>query len=275
MVGTPTRTVSTTTSRDGTAIGYWSSGEGPPLLLVHGGFGDHSRWDALRPHLEAHFTVHAMDRRGRGASGDGPDYDATREFEDVAAVVDAIAARGRTSVDVYGVSSGASYALNAAALTGSIRRLVLYEPPAGTTAEDLVPAGLLERLEALLATGERERVVEVFFREALGLTPEELEVMRAQPSWQGRVEAAHTFPRELATPPERWFDAQQAASVAVPVLMLQGSESPETLLQATHKVAAALPDVRVAVLEGQAHSADFLAPELVAKELLAFLGDPR
>ena len=275
MVGTPTRTVSTTTSRDGTAIGYWSSGVGPPLLLVHGGFGDHTRWDALRPHLEPYFTVHAMDRRGRGASGDGPDYDAAREFEDVAAAVDAIAAHAGVSVDVYGVSSGASYALNAAALTGSIRRLVLYEPAAGSAAEDLVPDEFLERLEAMLAAGERERVVEAFFGEALGLTPEELETMRAQPSWQGRVESAHTFPRELATPPERWFDAQRAASVAVPVLMLQGSESPEALIRDTQKVATALPDVRIAVLEGQAHSADFLAPALVAKELLAFLRDPR
>ena len=59
----------------------------------------------------------------------------------------------------------------------------------------------------------------------------------------------------------------------VPVLMLQGSDSPETLVRDTQKVTAALPDARVAVLEGQAHSADFLAPELVAKELLAFLGE--
>ena len=67
-------------SRDGTDIGYWISGEGPPLLLVHGAFGDHARWDALRPYLEPHFTVHAMDRRGRGASGDAADYAVEREF---------------------------------------------------------------------------------------------------------------------------------------------------------------------------------------------------
>ena len=261
-------------SQDGTAIGYWTSGTGPPLLLVHGGFGDHSRWDALRPHLESHVTVHAMDRRGRGASGDGPDYDVAREAEDVAAVVDAIAAGAGTSVDVYGVSSGASYALAAAALTDHIGRLVLYEPAAGS-AEDLVPPEFLDRLEAMLADGQREKLVEAFFREALGLTPEQLETMRAQPSWQGRVDAAHTFPRELATPPERWFDARQAAGVTVPVLMLQGSETDAALARDTQTVAAALPDVRIVVLEGQAHSADFLAPELVAEKLLAFLREPR
>jgi hypothetical protein len=39
-------------------------------------------------------------------------------------------------------------------------------------------------------------------------------------------------------------------------------------------VADAVPDTRIVVLEGQAHSADFLAPELVAEKLLAFLGAP-
>lgn len=270
MMETQLTTVSTTTSRDGTEIGYWTSGQGPPLLLVHGGFGDHTRWDALRPYLEPHVTVHAMDRRGRGASGDGPDYDVAREFEDVAAVVDAIAESAGTDVDVYGVSSGASYALAAEALTTRIRRLVLYEPDAGS-AGDLVPAGIVERLEALLADGAAEQAVETFFRDVLGLNADEIATMRAQESWPGRVACAHTFPRELATPPDRWFDARQAAKVNVPVLMLQGSESPEPLVRDSQKVAAALPDVRIAVLEGQAHSADFLAPELVAGELLSFL----
>lgn len=269
-MGATTRTATTTTSRDGTEIGYWTSGRGPALLLVHGGFGDHSRWDALRPYLEPHATVHAMDRRGRGASGDAPDYAVEREFEDVAAVIDAISAATGTSIDVYGVSSGASYALAAAAMTGNVRRLVLYEPSAGG-ADELVPPEFVDRLQALLAAGEREQVVEAFFRDALGLSPDELETMRSQPSWRGRVEAAHTFPRERATPPERWFDARAAAEVTVPVLMLQGSESSDALKRDTQRVATALPDVRIAVLQGQAHSADFLAPELVAAELLTFV----
>ncbi len=271
MSATHTRSVSTTVSRDGTEIGYWTSGQGPPLLLVHGGFGDHTRWGALRPHLESHVTVHAMDRRGRGASGDAAEYDLAREAEDVAAVLDTISASSGAPVDVYGVSSGASYALAAAGVTDNIRRLVLYEPPAGSAVE-LVPAELRERLDVLLAAGERAQLVETFFRDALGLGPDGLAELKAQPSWRGRVEAAHTFPRELATPPERWFDPAQAAQVTVPVLMLQGTETGQALVRDTQKVAAALPDVRIALLEGQAHSADLLAPELVARELLAFLG---
>jgi pimeloyl-ACP methyl ester carboxylesterase len=77
-------TVTRVVSGDGTAIAYWTSGVGPPLVLVHGTTADPTRWRPLLPYLEPHATVHAIDRRGRGASGDAPDYQVTREFEDVA-----------------------------------------------------------------------------------------------------------------------------------------------------------------------------------------------
>ena len=57
-------------SRDGTEITYWTSGGGPPLVLAHGAPADHTRWRPLLPYLEPYVTVHAIDRRGRGASGD-------------------------------------------------------------------------------------------------------------------------------------------------------------------------------------------------------------
>lgn len=78
-------------SLDGTEIAYWTGGTGPPLVVVHGTPADHTRWRPLLPHLEPHATVHAMDRRGRCGSGDGPRYALAREFEDVAAAVDAVA----------------------------------------------------------------------------------------------------------------------------------------------------------------------------------------
>jgi peptide-methionine (S)-S-oxide reductase len=82
--------MATITSKDGTRIAYSRSGSGPPLVLVHGTTADHTRWARVLPELEPHFTVYAMDRRGRGGSGDAADYAIEREFEDVAAVVDAI-----------------------------------------------------------------------------------------------------------------------------------------------------------------------------------------
>ena len=270
MTRTDDVTLAHTTSRDGTRIGYFTTGEGPPLVLVHGGLGDHTRWGELLPYLEPHRTVHAMDRRGRGTSGDGPDYAPQREFEDVAAVVDAVAERSGSAVDLYGISNGATFALGAAALTDNIRRLALYEPGIAD-AEDLVPPELEERLDALLADGDNEGLVETFFREALGCGDGDLATMRAQPSWPARVAVAHTLPRELRNTPEQLFDPARAATVTVPTLLLQGSESPESLRADVRRVADAVPDTRIAILEGQAHSADFLAPQLVAEPLLAFL----
>lgn len=74
-------------SQDGTRIAVWRSGEGAPLVLVHGTVADHSRWAPVLPAFEARFTVLAIDRRGRGQSGDADDYALERESEDVAAVV--------------------------------------------------------------------------------------------------------------------------------------------------------------------------------------------
>src|SRR5918994_4419958 len=152
------------TSKDGTAIAYWTSGDGPPLVLVHGTPADHTRWRPLLPYLESYTTVHAMDRRGRGGSGDGPEYALEREYEDVAAVVDAVAEASGSAVDVYGHSHGGLCAFGAAMLTSNIHKLVLYEGwPAPNPEALAIPSDVQERMDALLAEGERERALEVFF----------------------------------------------------------------------------------------------------------------
>ena len=259
-----------TASRDGTEIGYFSGGEGPPVVLVHGGLGDHTRWDALRPYLEPHFTVHAMDRRGRGASGDGPEHQLEREFEDVVAVVEAVADRSGSAVAVYGHSYGGLCALGAATLTSGIDRLVLYEgwPPVDPAAWT-PPPGSLERLEELLAAGDRQALLETFLREFVKMSEQEIDAYRQQPSWQGRVAAAHTIIREERAFQGRAFDPEEAAGIAVPTLLMVGED--QTLDWQAETVRDALPDPRICVLEGQSHTADILAPELVAEHLIPFL----
>src|SRR5918998_1211125 len=111
-------------SRDGTRIAYRRIGEGPPLVLVHGAAADRGRWSPVLPALEKRFTVYAIDRRGRGGSGDAGSYTMEREFEDVATVVDSIG----EPVNLLGHSYGALCALEAALLSRNIRKLVLYEP---------------------------------------------------------------------------------------------------------------------------------------------------
>ncbi|TVR30523.1 MAG: alpha/beta hydrolase [Nitriliruptor sp.] len=259
------------TSRDGTQIGYFTSGEGPPLVLVHGTASDHTRWDALRGHLEAQVTVHAVDRRGRGASGDGPDYAIEREYEDVAAVIDAVAGAAGCAVDVYGHSYGGVYAFGGAALAPNLRRLVLYEGwPTSGPAPFLPPAELVTRLEALLAEGDREGVVETVARELANMTDEEIAAYRAHPSWPARVAAAHTIPREAATISELSIDPAQIRGLTVPTLLLIGEQSPDWVPEA-YGLAEALQAAHVEALDGQGHAADALAPERVAEHVLRFL----
>src|SRR5918997_49564 len=182
----------TVTSADGTRIACWRSGEGAPLVLVHGTAADHGRWRAVLPAFEQRFSVLAVDRRGRGDSGDSDGYDIQWEFEDVAAVVDSL---GEPAF-LLGHSYGGLVALEAALRTENVRKLVLYDPGIEVAGEEVSPQDVIERLEMLLEAGDRDGVVETTMREVAGLPPETVEYMRSQPAWQARVDAAHTIPRE-------------------------------------------------------------------------------
>ncbi len=269
MTDAASLTMTSIPSWDGTPIACFASGDGPPLVLVHGVLGDHTRWEVLRPQLDGHATVYAIDRRGRGASSDHERYDVEREFEDVAAIVDALAAHHGATVDVYGHSGGASFALGAATLTANVGGLVLYEPPVDPGA--LLPAGFLDRLEGLLAAGDHDGVVEIFCREVLHMPEEQLAVYREHPSWAARVAAAPTLPRELAIPPERLFDPDRVGQVAAPTLVLTGDQTPAGFSAGVEVVAAAIPGAQVRFLHGQGHTADVVAPALVAEQVLTFL----
>jgi pimeloyl-ACP methyl ester carboxylesterase len=190
---------STVVSADGTEIAYWTSGEGRPLVLVHGGAADHTRWAPLLRFLEQHVAVHAIDRRGRGASGDASEYRLEREYEDVAAVVDAVAEASGDRVAVYGHSHGGIVAFGAAALTANLRRLVLYEGwPVPDPSIYALPAQVIEEMTRLLRAGDLDGVVESIFRAVEDVSDEDMAAIRSAPSWSGRIAAAHTLPRELA-----------------------------------------------------------------------------
>jgi pimeloyl-ACP methyl ester carboxylesterase len=274
MKRTAEQTLRQVVSRNGTRIGYFTSGQGSPLVLVHGLLGDHTRWEAMRPHLEPHFTVHAMDRRGRAASGDAPEYAFEREFEDVAAVVDAVAEGTGTSVDVIGSFGGAIYSLGAAALSSNIRRLVLFEPTSAEVAR-LLPSELPERLDALLAKGDHEGVLVESYRAIVGLSAEEIDHVRSQSAWPNRVAAAHTVPRELRAALDRAFSAARAQNITLPVLVLVGSDTPRPYRDSAEAMAAVLPNAKLVTLDGQGHGAEMFAPEAVAEPVVTFLHEGR
>jgi pimeloyl-ACP methyl ester carboxylesterase len=258
----------TVTSRDGTPIALWRSGTGPPLLLVHGTVSDHATvWHLVLPALERHFTVYAMDRRGRGGSGDTPPYDLQREAEDVAAVVDSIG----EPVNVLGHSYGGLCAIEAALLTGNVRRLIIYEGVTlhGTNA---VRPGVVDRLEARLQAGDMEGMLTAFLHEVAGASPEEIELLRSQrEAWAVRMQNAPTIPRELRALEVYTFAPDAFSNLQIATLLLVGEESPPHELENARGVAEALPDARVVVLPGQQHIAMHTAPELFVGEVVRFL----
>jgi pimeloyl-ACP methyl ester carboxylesterase len=260
--------VQTFTSRDGTSVACFGSGAGPPLVLVHGTTADHARWAPVLAGFEAQFTVYAMDRRGRGASGDAAAYAIEREFEDVAAVVDGL----DEPVNLVGHSYGAICSAEAALLARNVRKLVLYEPPI-PTGVSIYPPGLVERLQAHLDAGDRAGVVTTFMREAVRLPDAQLERMKGAPAWPGRVAAAHTIVRELRAHESYQLVGQKFQGLRTPTLLLLGGASPPFFGAAIDAAHAAIPGSRVCVLPGQHHVAIDSAPELFVREGLGFLAE--
>ena len=261
----------TVASRDGTRIAYWQSGHGDPLVLVHGTTSDHTRWTPLLELLEPHATVYAMDRRGRPGSGDADPYAIEREFEDVAAVVDAVANETGIAVDLFGHSFGALCSLEAAMLTPDIRRLALYEAPIGA-AELPGLAVLLDDLDQLVASGRDGDAIERFFRDCVGTPEPELELLKDTDAWAIRVANARTMLRELRAAGSYQFDAGRFRSMSVPTVVLVGDDRPAGTQRPGEEVTTALPNATLVILDGQHHMAMDTAPQRFVDRLVDFFG---
>jgi len=249
--------MSSVQSADGTTIAVDRSGHGPALILVVGAFCDRSSPASLAATLGSAFTVYSYDRRGRGDSGDRPPYAVEREVEDLAAVV---AAAGGPAF-VFGHSSGAALALEAAAAGVPMTKVAAYEPP--YTGGDFPPAGFAAELAALAAGGQRGAAAEQFLR-STGAPAEAVAGMRSSPYWPRMESLAHTLPYDITLCNGGVVPADRLAGVQVPVLALAGGKSPEWARTAVEEIAAVTPDGRSQVLDGQDHGPadEALAPVL-------------
>ena len=254
-------------SADGTSIAVWVEGTGPALVMVHGSIADHTTFEPFVAVLRHDMTTFSMDRRGFGASGDTLAYAIEREFEDVAAVIDAVAARTGGPVAVWGHSYGANCAMGGAALTANVHHLVLYEPSLGIP----YPPGSIERIEAALARGDHDAAIAAVLVDILEMTDDEIDVYRSSPLWPVRLAAAPTIPRECRTE-EGWvYQPGQFDAIAAPTLLLTGSDSVPAVTEATDLAAAAIPDATIRVLDGHAHFAHRTDPATVAEIVRHFV----
>jgi pimeloyl-ACP methyl ester carboxylesterase len=145
---------------------------------------------------------------------------------------------------------------------------VLYEPPMGGV---LATDAWLERFRRNIAAGDRDRAVTDFLADVGGYSQAEIDAMRGTPVWDARLEIVPTAIRELEAEAAYRLPAAELSTLAVPVLLLVGSRSPEWARRSTTAYAEAIPGAEVVTLEGQGHGATSAAPGLVAAELLRFL----
>ncbi len=262
-------------SRDGTPVAVFGLGRSRsgtrPLLLVHGTSGDHRTWRVAGPILAQRRRVAAMDRRGRGDSGDAAAWAVEREVEDVAVVAEALAAESGASVDVVGHSLGGRLALAAALQTPAIRRVAVYEAMVSRSAAE--PA-LVAELRSRLDAGDLDGLLAAFMTDVVGMPAEELTAFRADPIWERRAGAGPTIVRELEAAVSAPALALEAlARVRVPVLQLVGSASPSRFLDGARALATRLADGRLEVIDGARHGAHHSHAAEFCARVEAFLDD--
>jgi pimeloyl-ACP methyl ester carboxylesterase len=256
------------TSRDGTRIAYDTWGNGPALILVNGALADRSGNAELAQLLAGQFKVYSYDRRGRGDSSDTKPYSVKREIEDIEALID----RAGGSAYVYGKSSGASLALQAAAALGDkIKKLAVYEAPY-SDAEGAAKEWkeFAAKLNGLLIADRRADATTQFLKFS-GAPDEVLAKLKASPAWPGMVAMAPTLTYDIAVlGDDRAVPVGIAAKVKAITLVMDGGASLEPLpfmRPTADKLARTIPGAQRHIVEGQSHD---VSPKSLAPILLKF-----
>jgi pimeloyl-ACP methyl ester carboxylesterase len=252
------------TASTGTQISYSVEGNGPPLVLIHGGFSDHeTNWSFVAPLFQRDFTVYAIARRGRGATAATTGHTLEDEAQDIVDVIRGIG----TPVYLVGHSYGAHCALlAAAALPDRVDKLVLYEPAWPTA----MRPDALAALETLAAAGAWDQFAFAFFANTLHVPIDELEAVRTSELWPPIVADAPATLGDLRAFVAYRFDERRFAGLKIPVMLQIGSESPRDLY-VTDALASVLSRARIETLAGQAHEGMTTAPEQYARATTRFL----
>lgn len=258
----------TVTSKDGTRIAYDQTGQGEPLIIVDGALCYRASGPSgdLAKLLQSNYTVITYDRRGRGDSGDTQPYAVESEVEDIEALINAVGG----SAFVYGVSSGAALALEAANRLKSIKKLGVYEAP--FIVDDTFPArppDLVARTEGLIADGKRGAAVKLFMK-TVGVPSIFVMIMPLMPAWSKMTVVAHTIPYDYRTlgdtgagkplPADHW------QAVTAPTLVMDGGKSPAYMRHGMQSLAKVLPNAQYRTLDGQTHIVNAAAHAPVLKE---------
>jgi 2-succinyl-6-hydroxy-2,4-cyclohexadiene-1-carboxylate synthase len=261
---------------DGLRLHVQVSGDGTPLVLLHGFTGSAESWSALRPRLAAGHRVLAVDLPGHGRS-DAPEdaqrYALHRLADDLATVLDAF---GETRVAVLGYSLGARAALAFAARhPARIGALVLVSASPGIA--DQAARAIRAAADAELAGWIEHHGLAAFVDrwEALPLW----ESQRALPAAVRQVLRAQRLagnPRGLAN---SLRGAGQGAApplgsaleaVVAPALLVAGALDTRYVALG-ESLARELPNARLVVVPGAGHAVALERPDDLLHHVLEFL----
>jgi pimeloyl-ACP methyl ester carboxylesterase len=269
----------TVTSRDGTAIGYVTVGDGEGMLVLGGAWRTGRDYMPFGRALADWFAVHLIDRRGRGRSGpQGQSYSIEREIEDLIAVQAQTGAR-----KVFGHSYGGLVALEAARRSSAFTDVVVYEP--GVSIGGSIPMGWMARYGELLAAGDRRGAFAVMVRGAGGAPP----IVEHLPVWYLRLllrvvirdrawrridslmEASLAEHTQVGALDEDTAD-RYGAITARTVLLGGGKSRSRFTTVPFAALTAAVPDATAEIIPGLDHLApDEKAPAVVAARVREYL----
>jgi pimeloyl-ACP methyl ester carboxylesterase len=261
------------TSADGTRIACEMVGSGQPVILIGGILSDRSSLAEVAVGVSAAATAVTYDRRDRGESNGAAIYAVSREIEDLAA----IAALFDAPPVLFGHSSGAGLAIEAAAAGLRVAGLILYEPPYGPDDADsrAEAAAFARSIRSMLEAGDRSGAVACFFQ-AMGLSPEEVDALSSDPGYVARAPTmVHDFAvmgqidRGGAVPTEL------LGKIRIPALILTGEQSPTFFGEIAADVAAALPNGTLRKVPEADHSARSDSIPKVVLEFVSSLGEIR
>ncbi len=268
---------SVTTSADGTTIAYETVGSGDGVIVVGGVLRSASDYTAIAQVLAASFTVHVMDRRGRGASGpQGRSYSIDKECEDLLAVQASTGAER-----VFGHSYGGFVTLETARRTNRLRRIAVYEP--GISIDGSLPCGWMPRYRELLAEGDTRGAFAAMVK-GMGFAPRPLTMMplvcvrqilrlgiRGQ-EWRQMESLLEANLREHQEQ-LRLDDGtvSRYRDVGAEVLICAGTKSPSFVTSVPPALHSAIPSSEIAILDRLDHIAPEKEPAVLARSISDFL----
>lgn len=253
----------------GLKIAYRRAGDGPPLVLLHGGPSDSRQWRRQLADLSDEFTVVAWDMPGCGQSADPPPDWHTRDYVDCLA--EFVQVLGLQRPHVLGLSFGSGLALELYRWYKDVPRTLIlasaYAGWAGSLPADVVEQrkqGMLKRIELPPDEWARAWMPTLLTESAPLEVVEELTSILVDFQREGQ--------RMLLRSGWTEHDARDILpQIKIPTLLLYGDRDARSPMDVAKEMHASIPASTLVVMEGVGHESDMEAPDRFNAEVRRFL----